>query len=244
MRQAGPVPAHNFLCVIRDKIESLASQEELKKHEDAARVLFADVFQPVPHVNRLPVTDTMMRISLRDNCSWVQRRHYSIPRHYSKAMDDILDLRLSQGFIRPSTSEFASPSFIVPKPDPNALPRWVCDYRLMNENTIPDSYPMPKISDILSNCARGQIWGKIDLTDSFFQTRVHPDDIHKTAVSTLRGLFEWTVMPMGFRNAPAIQQRRLETILGRQIGAVRFIFDRWYVDSSFWKKKIHIINSP
>jgi len=121
-------------------------------------------------------------------------------------MDEILDLRLSQGFIRPSNSQFVSPSFIVPKSDLSALPRWVCDYRVLNSNTLPDNYPLPKISEILSNCGRGKIWSKIDLTDSYFQTQVHPNDIHKIAVSTPHGLFEWTVMPMGFRNASAIQQ--------------------------------------
>src|SRR5258705_3659693 len=128
-------------------------------------------------------------------------------------MDEIINLRLSQGFIRPSSSKFASPSFLVPKSDPKALPRWVCDYRRINENTIPDNYPMPKVNEILSDCARGKLFCKIDLKDSFFQTRVHPDDIHKTAVSTPRGLYEWTVMPMGLRNSPAIQQRRLESAL-------------------------------
>jgi len=83
---------------------------------------------------------------------------------------------------------------------------------------------MPKISEILSNCARRKIWSKIDLTDSYFQTRVHPDDIHKTAVSTPRGLFEWTVMPMGFKNSPAIQQRRLESALRGYIGKICHVY--------------------
>jgi len=139
-------------------------------------------------------------------------------------MDQILDLRLSQGFIRPSHSQFVSPSFIVPKSDPSALPRWVCDYRVLNSNTLPDNYPMPKISEILSNCGRGKIWSKIDLTDSYFQTQVHPNDIHKTAVSTPCGLFEWTVMPMGFCNAPAIQQRRLENTLWEFIEKICHVY--------------------
>ncbi len=217
-------PVHSFIASIRSRVESLAYQETLKQHDTNARTLFADIFKPVPHVNRLPFTDSVMRIELKDDKRFVHKRNYTIPRHYEKAMDEILDLRLSQGFIRPSNSQFVSPSFIVPKSDPSALPRWVCDYRVLNSNTLPDNYPLPKISEILSNCGRGKIWSKIDLTDSYFQTRVHPNDIHKTAVSTPRGLFEWTVMPMGFRNAPAIQQRRLENALREFIGKICHVY--------------------
>jgi hypothetical protein len=65
---------------------------------------------------------------------------------------------------------FTSPSFVVPKKDKNVLPRWVCDYRQLNANTVPDNYPLPRIDDILADCGKGKIWGMIDMTDSFFQT--------------------------------------------------------------------------
>ncbi len=45
------------------------------------------------------------------------------------------------------------------------------------------------------------------MTNCFFQTCVHPDDIHLTAVTTPFGLYEWLVMPMGCCNAPATHQR-------------------------------------
>ena len=76
------------------------------------------------------------------------------------------------------------------------------------------------MDDIIAYCAKGKIWGTIDMTDSFFQTRIHPDDIHKTAVSTPLGAYEWTVMPMGFRNSPATQQRRVTNVLSAHIGKI------------------------
>lgn len=95
------------------------------------------------------------------------------------------------------------PAFIIPKPERGVLPRWVNDYRELNTNTVPDYHPLLRIDGILANCAKGRIWAKIDMTNSFFQTRVHLDDIHLTAITTPFGLYEWLVMPMGCRNAPA-----------------------------------------
>ena len=117
-----------------------------------------------------------------------------------------------------------SPCFLIPKADPTADPRWVNDYRLLNDNTIPDVHPLPSINEILSNCGKGRIWGKIDMTNSFFQTRVHPDDIHYTAVTTPYGLYEWTVMPQGCCNAPATHQRRMFQALRPYIGSICHVY--------------------
>ncbi len=112
----------------------------------------------------------------------------------------------------------------MPKADPTALPRWVNDYRTLNENTVPDIHPLPSIQEILSDCARGKIWGKLDMTNSFFQTRVHPDHIKYTAITTPFGLYEWTVMPQGCRNAPSTHQRRMYSALRPHIGSICHVY--------------------
>ena len=113
-------------------------------------------------------------------------------------------MHLELGKICPSNSPYAS--FIIPKSDPKALPHWVNNYRELNSNVVIDSHPLLRVDDILADCAKGKIWATIDMAYSFFQMRVHPDDVHLTAVTTPFGLFEWPVMPMGFRSAPGIQQ--------------------------------------
>ncbi|PSR72228.1 hypothetical protein PHLCEN_2v11903, partial [Hermanssonia centrifuga] len=119
---------------------------------------------------------------------------YECPKKYREAWKTLLQQHLAAGQIRPSSSPHASPAFLIPKADRVVLPRWVNDYRKLNANTIPDVHPLPSIAEILSDCGKGQYFAKIDMTNSFFQTLVHPDDIPLTAVTTPFGLYEWTVI--------------------------------------------------
>jgi hypothetical protein len=62
------------------------------------------------------------------------------------------------------------------------------------------------------------------MTNSFFQTRVHPDDMKYLAVHSPFGKYEWTVMPMGVRNAPAVHQRRMNAALRHLIGKICHVY--------------------
>lgn len=89
---------------------------------------------------------------------------------------------------------------------------------------VPDNHLLPGIEDILADCAKGQIWAKIDVTNSFFQTQVHPNDINLTAVTTPFRLYKWVVMHMGFRNAPATHQRQMRVALHPFIGKICHVY--------------------
>jgi hypothetical protein len=62
------------------------------------------------------------------------------------------------------------------------------------------------------------------MTNSFFQTCVHPDDVHLTAVSTPKGLYEWLAMPMGLCNALPIHQRRVTATLRKYICKICHVY--------------------
>jgi hypothetical protein len=213
----------NPIAALRQRIEALTAESQLNHLADKVRIKYADVFDAIPHVNDLP-KDVYCRIKLKDTNKTIATRSYSTPRKYKEAWATLIGQHLDAGRIRPSNSEHASPAFIIPKADIAVLPRWVNDYRVLNANTITDSHPLPRVDDILSDCAKGKIWSAIDMTNSFFQTRVHPDDVHLTAVTTPLGLYEWLVMPMGLRNAPAIHQRRITAALREHIGKICHVY--------------------
>jgi hypothetical protein len=95
---------------------------------------------------------------------------YSTPHKYKDTWSTLIQQHLDAGRICPSNSAHASPAFIIPKADTAVLPRWVNDYRALNANTVTDSHPLPRVDDILADCAKGKIWSVIDMMNTFFQT--------------------------------------------------------------------------
>jgi hypothetical protein len=213
----------DLVAAIRDQIETLNTQEQLDRLSDAVKEKYKDVFSPIPHLDDLP-TDVYCHIRLKDATKTFATRSYSIPRKYKEAWSTLIQQHLDAGRICPSNSAHASPAFLIPKSDTVVLPRWVNDYRTLNTNTVTDSHSLPRVDDILADCAKGKIWSKMDMTNSFFQTRVHPDDVHLTAVTTPLGLYEWLAMPMGLRNSPAIHQCHMTAALQGLIGKICHIY--------------------
>ena len=141
------------------------------------------------HIRDLP-NDVYHHIEVKPGIPISTVHTYSCPRKYHEGWKTLIDQHYATEWIRPSSSQYTSPSFIIPKADPTVLPRWVNNYWNINRATVPDNYPLPWIDNILADCAKGKIWVKIDMTNSFLQTLVHPDNVKYTATLTPFGLWE------------------------------------------------------
>jgi hypothetical protein len=76
------------------------------------------------------------------------------------------------------------------------------DYRQLNEVTIKNKYPLPRINDLFDQLNGAQVFSKIDLRTGYHQLKIRKEDIPKTAFTTRYGLYEFTVMAFGLMNAP------------------------------------------
>jgi hypothetical protein len=92
------------------------------------------------------------------------------------------------GMIVDSKSPWCSPVRLVKKPD-NTL-RLTIDFRKVNNCTIKDSFPLPRIDDLSTHLAKAKIFSSIDLASSYHQVKLNEDSLQYTAFATQWGFYE------------------------------------------------------
>ena len=128
-----------------------------------------------------------------------------------KAAKIEIEKEVNLGRMRRSSSHYASPFFPVKKPDGEW--RFVADYTALNSVTLKDNYVPPRIEDLLARIPPNCMFSKLNLQKAFFLIPIKPEDQPKTAVATPFGLYEYTVMPMGLKNASQTLQRYIDSVL-------------------------------
>jgi hypothetical protein len=81
--------------------------------------------------------------------------------------------------------------------------RMCVDYRSLNEVTIKNKNPLPRIEDLFDQMKGASVFSKIDLRSGYQELKIRELDIPKTVFRTRYGLYEYTVMSFGLTNAPA-----------------------------------------
>ena len=127
-----------------------------------------------------------------------------------KELDAFLEENLCTRRICPSKSPMAAPVFFIKKKDGSL--RLVQDYRALNSMTVKNKYPLPLISELMSQLRGARYFTKLDVCWGFNNVRIKPGDEWKAAFQTNRGLFEPLVMFFGMTNSLATFQTMMNDI--------------------------------
>ncbi|WVZ93034.1 hypothetical protein U9M48_039057 [Paspalum notatum var. saurae] len=147
-----------------------------------------------------PDRDVEFLIELLPDTRPIDKRQYRVAPKEQELIKENIDELLGKGFIRPSSSPWAFPVLFVDKKDGSR--RMCVDYRALNDVTIKNKYPLPRIDDLFDQLQGACVFSKTDLRSGYHQMKIRSSDIPKTAFITRFGLYEYTVMSFGFTNAP------------------------------------------
>jgi len=114
------------------------------------------------------------------------------------------------GVIEPSSAEWAFPVVFVPKPDGKM--RFCVDYSRLNEVTVRDVYPSPRMDDCIDFLGYAKVFSTLDCNSGYWQIPVADEVRDKTTFVCHEGAYRYIRLPFGLSNAPATFQRAIDMI--------------------------------
>ena len=142
----------------------------------------------------------------------IQKPPYRTSPMERRSMEKQVKEMLEAGIIRESHSPYSSPVVMIKKP--NGTMRFCVDWRELNAITKRDSYPLPRVEDLMSAFTGSTYFSTLDMFSGYWQVPMAEEDIEKTAFVTQFGLFEFTVMGFGLNTAPETYQRMVDKLIG------------------------------
>jgi hypothetical protein len=132
---------------------------------------------------------------------------YPMTQEEDKGLLKFLREQEAKGYIRPSISPYASLFFFIQKKDGKLRP--VQDYWHINDITISNQYPLPLITELLTDLSGARIFTKLDVWDGYNNIQINEGDEHKAMFKTKYSLFKPLVMFFGLKNSPATFQNMI-----------------------------------
>ena len=174
----------------------------LNKYQDVFSTSSTDVGRTTLVQHSIPIK--------ADTAPIKQRPRRLGPEKEKEVNDQVAQLE-RDGLIEPSHSAWSSPVVMVRKKDGSW--RFCVDYRRLNDVTVKDAYPLPRIDDSLDSLSGSQYFSTLDLLSGYWLVSLDEEAKAKSAFVTRNGLWQWRVLPFGLTSAPSTFERLMEKVL-------------------------------
>ena len=94
-----------------------------------------------------------------------KRKLYPLDNVELEELKNQIKLFMDTNRIVPSSSPYGAPILFAKKKDGKL--RMCIDYRKLNENTVKDSFPLPRIDELLTRLHGAKVFSKLDLRDGY-----------------------------------------------------------------------------
>ena len=162
-------------------------------------------------LNEVHADITPMKIRLSGD--WGTRTDQQPPRQQSRLKTEEISVQTRNMLMAHVIAESQAPahSQVMMTVKPNGTWRFCIDYRRLNVVSTPNSFPLPRIKDILERIGKKKpkYFAVIDLTKGYYQAPLDKESRHLTAFITPHGKFEWLRVAMGLQGAPSYFQRAM-----------------------------------
>ena len=185
-----------------DKQQKARLCQFLIKHQD----IFSKSSSDIGH------TTVLQRHIDTQNAKPVKKAPYRIPLAKRKVAEQEIQQMAKDGIIEKCPqSAWNAPVVMVTKPDQSI--RFCCDFRGLNEVTVKDCQPLPRIDDSLDALSGSKWWSCLDMKSGYWQVDIAEEDRHLTAFAIPGGeQWQWRKLAFGLCNAPSTFTRLMQMV--------------------------------
>ncbi|MBW0477353.1 hypothetical protein O181_017068 [Austropuccinia psidii MF-1] len=209
----------------KNRLEFFIGEEPLGNIRGHEIELFMDVERPYPPMLRTPPYPASLE------------SRKGIEKHINELLEMDVIRKIAHNYIVEITT-----CVLITWNDGNCRP---CgDFGALNNYTKADRYPIPRITHSLEELAKAKYITKMDCMKGFHQDGVEPNWLKLLRIICHMGIYEYTRMPFGIKNAPAHFQRIMDTIFQVEIlkGWMVVYIDDIIIHSETWEYQVQYLD--
>lgn len=165
----------------------------------------------------IPPSVISHHLSINPAIKPVQQRRRSFSFEKNRAIQEEVDKLLTAGFIEPCRYPEWLANVVMVRKNTGGW-RMCVDFTNLNKACPKDCYPLPRIDQLVDSTSGHAMLSFLDAFSGYHQVFMHESNKKKTTFITNNGVYNYKMMPFGWKNAGATYQRLVDNVFQSQKG--------------------------